>query len=404
MKSTPQQSPSGNGINMPISPTRIPWQEIFGNHISIVKGHLKMLKMIRMHTPTDSEYWAHVNSMIERTEEMLIMSDNVVRDFVPSSSVAPEIPSSSSPKRQLEDAEPSEPTRTEKKANMTFPPTSPKRKLSDTELTSPSKVSKKTAKAARRKSSASNPDADSPTANNTATAAASSNSAKEKDKSSNEFFFVDTNPTPFNTPAVPTKPSKRRTPPDTEETLISKKSKKTKVEHYSTLPVDPIGAKQVEFEDITAEVDARLKAKEEKRKKVEQEKKRAKELKEFKELDEFMTSKPGKKKPPKEGKATDADSPVDRLTDPSIRKRKRKKSEDASGDEIHTQNPESSFLVPKKKAKNKGNLGEVIKKRTSSSAYEAGDEGDGGKKSTLAAAIADRPKKKMRARKREGAA
>lgn len=172
-----------------------------------------------------------------------------------------------------------------------------------------------------------------------------------------------------------------------------KKSKKAKVEHYSTIPITPIGAKQVEFEDITAEVDARLQAKEEKRRKAaeEEEKKRAKEAENLK---EFITAKARETPSP-----TQPTSPAEKLADLSIRKRKRKQSIGGASGESHTEN---SFIVPKK-PKNKGNLGAPVKKRTSSSAYEAGDEGDGGKISTVlgggSAGTAARPKKKAKTKK-----
>ena len=369
-----------------------------------------MLKLIRMHTATDSVYWAHINAMIDRTGEMLVMSDSVIRDFVrfcarmvylrltnqsqtPSGGEAQDScqASSSSPKRKLEDTEPTVPTKSEKKVKVASPPTSPKRKLSDTEPKS-HQSSKKAAKAARKQSSANNIDpATTPTANGTPKAGISTNYVKAKGKSNNEHFFVDTNPTPFNTPAVPTnKSSKRREPPSTDETPTVKKSKKAKVEHCPTIPT---GAQNVEFEDITAEVDARLQAKEEKRRKAaeEEEKKRAKEAEKLK---EFMTAKARETPNP-----TQPTPPAENLADLSVRKRKRKQSTGGTSGESHTEKP---FIVPKK-PKNKGNLGPLAKKRTNSSAYEAGDEGDGGKISTVlggeSAGTAARPKKKVKSKK-----
>lgn len=82
----------------------------------------------------------------------------------------------------------------------------------------------------------------------------------------NPYFVIDVNPTPVNLPGMPMKPLKRSaTTPEREE---SKKHKKAKIKHVNDNQheVSVNGNTVVEFEDISQEVDERIKAKEEKRK------------------------------------------------------------------------------------------------------------------------------------------
>ncbi len=85
-------------------------------------------------------------------------------------------------------------------------------------------------------------------------------------KGDKPVFFVDTKPTPVNLPGVPHRPSKRESLPP--EPVEAKKAKKQKQKHIGDLPAN------VEFEDISLEVDARMKEKEEKRKTKEKKRKR----------------------------------------------------------------------------------------------------------------------------------
>lgn len=87
-------------------------------------------------------------------------------------------------------------------------------------------------------------------------------------------FVIDVNPTPVDIPGITPKASKRSaTPPEPIEVQKSKKAKKN---HVGDLP-GISSSSVVEFEDISQEVDARLKEKEAKRKRKE-EKKRKREL------------------------------------------------------------------------------------------------------------------------------
>lgn len=98
-------------------------------------------------------------------------------------------------------------------------------------------------------------------------------SAEEANGEAQPSFYIDTNPTPVNLPFSQKKVDKRASP-DVEATE-EKTLKKAKKAHEGDLPAAPPAGK-LETEDISAEVDARMKEKEEKRRKKE-EKKRKKE-------------------------------------------------------------------------------------------------------------------------------
>ena len=89
----------------------------------------------------------------------------------------------------------------------------------------------------------------------------------------NPFFVIDTNPTPVNLPGITNRPVKRSASPSGSPE--SKKQKKAKKHHEGELPTGG-GAVKVEFEDISGEVDARIKEKEEKRR-LKEERKRKRE-------------------------------------------------------------------------------------------------------------------------------
>lgn len=86
-------------------------------------------------------------------------------------------------------------------------------------------------------------------------------------------FFVDTMPTPVNLPFTIPKPSKRQSPDP--EPIEPATPKKTKKKHDGDTPAAPKPG-QIETEDISAEVDKRMREKEEKRKRKEEQKKEKK--------------------------------------------------------------------------------------------------------------------------------
>ena len=89
----------------------------------------------------------------------------------------------------------------------------------------------------------------------------------------NPYFIIDTNPTPVNLSGMSHKPAKRPTENlSPAEPVEKKKTKKAKTKHDGELPGS--AATNVEVEDISEEVDARLKEKEERRRRKEEKKRK----------------------------------------------------------------------------------------------------------------------------------
>ena len=88
----------------------------------------------------------------------------------------------------------------------------------------------------------------------------------------NPYFVIDVNPTPVNIPGVSVHLPKRTSEGQPESATVEKKPKKPKQKHEGSLP--GAAEKKVEFEDISDEVDARLKEKEERRKRKEEKKRK----------------------------------------------------------------------------------------------------------------------------------
>ena len=104
--------------------------------------------------------------------------------------------------------------------------------------------------------------------------AAEVKSEDETAEGENTYFVIDTNPTPVNLPGLSHKPTKRATEdPSPPEPVEQKKSKKVKTKHDGELPGATL-ANNAEFEDISEEVDARLKEKEERRRRKEEKKRK----------------------------------------------------------------------------------------------------------------------------------
>lgn len=103
-------------------------------------------------------------------------------------------------------------------------------------------------------------------------------SEDQKADDSNPYFVVDTKPTPVNIPGLSHQPAKRASEADSPTEPATKSSKKAKTKHNKEIAHPQ--EKRVEFEDITGEVDARMKEKEEKRKRKEERQKRKRESEE----------------------------------------------------------------------------------------------------------------------------
>ncbi|KAL8678251.1 MAG: hypothetical protein Q9224_007132, partial [Gallowayella concinna] len=198
------------------------------------------------------------------------------------------------------------------------------------------------------------------------------------------IFFMDPKPTPVNIPSTLNPPQKRKeTSPDEatpelvqappEEARPSKKAKKSHIGGTNEVKEDAKSAQvptssqakgdieqapeeiQIEYDDITAEVDKRMKEKEEKRKHKDW-------LKEEK-----------KRKRDSEGSTAEAVDPTASITESEKPKKKKKKS---------------------RKSEDAGTVGDITQKRKSAGDGEELGEGDG-----VVAVGTDKPKKKKQKKK-----
>lgn len=140
--------------------------------------------------------------------------------------------------------------------------------------------------------------------------------SEERDESQKPAFFIDVNPTPVDFPTMKTESPKRNA--SSQDPVEEKKHKKTKKEHVGDLP-GTADSNGVEFEDISQEVDARLKEKEEKRKHQGEKKKRKRDSGETPAAEVEAAAEPGKPKKKKSKKAGNPDEP--NVTDVSPKKR-----------------------------------------------------------------------------------
>ena len=97
-------------------------------------------------------------------------------------------------------------------------------------------------------------------------------SEDDEKEESNPYFVVDTNPTPVDLPGLSHKPAKRASSSEAPAEPVSVKAKKAKTKHNGAVPTGT--ENRVEFEDISGEVDARMKEKDEKRKRKEEKKRK----------------------------------------------------------------------------------------------------------------------------------
>lgn len=168
-------------------------------------------------------------------------------------------------------------------------------------------------------------------------------SEDEKADDSNPYFVVDTKPTPVNLPGLSHQPAKRASEVDSPAEPAFKSSKKVKTKHDEEIS-NP-HEKRVEFEDITGEVDARMKGKEEKRKRKEEKQKRKRESEESVEAHAVANNDKPKKKKSKRvdgesgvngsaSKKRHGSSDVEAAGEDGAKKKKKKskKSEDAAED------------------------------------------------------------------------
>ncbi|KAL6712948.1 hypothetical protein ACLMJK_009503 [Lecanora helva] len=264
--------------------------QIFKHHISLIEGHMKMVDMVRKHTVEGTGNHRTIMGCVNRCREMMRDAKDISKSFVPPAGQRDQVPlgvSSESmyPGNTLKEhvygkaAEEAGKARAEAKAQGIDI------NHSDVEyVTGQGKGTRKKtlaqmreAKGTAESGSGSGSDAISG-APSTKPAATNGDPTTETTESAdtgadNPVFVIDTNPTPVNIPDSLNQSTKRSAPssPEPTDTKEHKKSKKT---NEAETPVAEATDDRVKFEDISEEVNTRLKEKEEKRRKKEEKKRK----------------------------------------------------------------------------------------------------------------------------------
>ncbi|MCJ1404268.1 hypothetical protein MMC11_007493, partial [Xylographa trunciseda] len=273
----------------------IPWPEIFKHHISVLEGHLKMIDMIRKHTVPDTGNWRTIVPMVERTQEMLRMAKDATRSFIPPPNEREKVPIGSSSASMYPGYSPADHEYGQaaqefgqqwsaaKSQGIDFQPQpdGPQYEFSQARGVKRGTLAKiRAAKTANGEGSGSGSGSGSdvappPTKTNGAHPHKRPEGVKseedEKD-GANPYFVVDTNPTPVNLPGISHNAAKRRSSTEAPVEPVGVKAKKAKTGHEGNVPNGT--EKRVEFEDISGEVDTRMKEKDEKRKRKEEKKRK----------------------------------------------------------------------------------------------------------------------------------
>ncbi|KAL8783857.1 MAG: hypothetical protein Q9213_004347 [Squamulea squamosa] len=293
----------------------IPWPEIFKHHISVLEGHLKMIDMVRKHTIEGSGNYRTICEMINRTKQILYESKTVARTFVPPADQIEQVPLGSSsesmyPGYAIKEHKYGEAAQTygnyvaeAKRRGEEIKPEGVDYKLGQSKGHSSLKLEQMRVMKEPLNGSGSGSDSRPAGASSKEPGSAGqkqvrfSDVPQEASKSEAQMFFMDPKPTPVDLPTTLNPSQKRKDlSPDPEpapEPAEAQPSKKAKKSHagpgsksddvrqdiYSTTDptADPTSqtkddSKQApkevptQYEDITAEVDKRLKDKEEKRK------------------------------------------------------------------------------------------------------------------------------------------
>ncbi|KAI9758630.1 MAG: DNA-directed DNA polymerase delta [Chaenotheca gracillima] len=200
-----------------ISKGDIPWPDIYKQHLETLREHARTLENVQSHTEADSENASIIAAMVERSKEMVSNFKIIERDFSLKEQVLPDATGQNGSQNE---------------ASSTSGPGGEPRDGLKRKRDSSGKSSK--------------------TNGHTSEA----NDARESTKrdtmagttEDNPFFVVDSNPTPV---TIPERLKLGTEPASTE----SRKAKKQKTEKASK------EAPTAEFEDISPEVEARLKAK-----------------------------------------------------------------------------------------------------------------------------------------------
>ncbi|KAI9838202.1 MAG: hypothetical protein M1838_004654 [Thelocarpon superellum] len=254
----------------------IPWPEIFKHHMSVVEGHERMLEMVQKHTVPNSNNWITITTMVERSKEMISQHKSVMRSFVPRTDTFSTVPLGSSSASMYPGYSPADHEYGEASMEAGAAISEAKKRGIDV-LKDPSLPTYQIGQAHGAKRQMMFQHRDKPAngpSNGTSQPEGESRNAKAPQEAApadgdNPYFVIDTHPTPVDATSA-SQPTKKRGSADqsTPEARGGKKVKKAKTE--AAAAIQP----QVEFEDISAEVDARLKAKEEKRRRKEEKKRK----------------------------------------------------------------------------------------------------------------------------------
>ncbi|KAI4236799.1 MAG: hypothetical protein LQ349_002315 [Xanthoria aureola] len=311
----PQRFPESSNGGRPKNPTRnaprparhIPWPEIFKHHISLVEGHLKMIDMVRKHTIEGSDNHRTICDIIDNTKRILSESKTVSRIFVPPPSHIDQVPLGSSsesmyPGYSTKDHHKYDETAQNIAAEAKWRGEKSKPEGVDYELgqsKAPSSLKLEQMRATKAAPNGAGPGSDTltPVAPSDANASSKrvrfSDVSNETSKPEGQVFFMDSQPTPIDLPTSLNPSHKRKgssqdphAAPEPMEAQPTKRAKTNHADHAVKLddvyedkqPIPNDTAQtngeaeqapkdfQIEYEDISAEVDQRMKEKEEKRK------------------------------------------------------------------------------------------------------------------------------------------
>ncbi|KAI9846059.1 MAG: hypothetical protein M1830_007472, partial [Pleopsidium flavum] len=272
----------------------IPWPEIFKHHISVVEGHLKMLEMIKKHTTPETGNWRSICTMVDRSYDMLRMAKDATRNFAPPSNQREQVPIGSSSASMYPGYSPADheygkaafeyglAVAAARAEGVDFrpgqDPNGPEYVIGQAKGEKRKTLAQIKAEKAAASGSRSGSGSDTRNPGGPSRNQPMDGNAKDAGRSSepasgdNPYFVIDTNPTPVQLPGMPNGHAKRAsTKPAPSEPTEETKSKRIKTKH-----TDSGEETKVEIEDISEEVDARLKEKEEKRKRKEEKKKKRK--------------------------------------------------------------------------------------------------------------------------------
>ncbi|KAL8684778.1 MAG: hypothetical protein Q9218_008141 [Villophora microphyllina] len=286
----------------------IPWPEIFKHHISNIEGHFRMLDMVRKHTREGSGSYRTVCEMIDRTNEILQQSKSAARSFVPPANQIDSVPLGSSSDSMYPGYSPADIEYGKASEEYGNYAADAKKRGVDVvpevdytvgQSKGQSRMTLAQMQAAKRlqnglsSSPGKRPHANTSEEEKVGDEGDKAGSAKPSSVASEQMFFMDSKPTPVNLSSH-TPPSLRKRRPSTDhiDPATSNPSKKSKKNHIDEAPAinadnatspkkhnekssnattnHPDGDTPISTpyptEDISEEVDRRMKLKEEKRK------------------------------------------------------------------------------------------------------------------------------------------